>query len=407
MLSVRHPSLFTSLRTFGYGLMPVFHDPVGIGSLVLKVPKEAILAALLRDEVKVYLLADGQGQASHLGVVTAFFEDEDEPLMIATTLFSDDNLLPDIVSVLSQPKFDIYFFDEHDREWLGVRATNSDVDRWRREFETATFAPFDVATCYELANRLKHRFSVRDGNDDRSAFTMLLGERLYVDDLLILDTRPEAHQFREAQSRPAIARLVREDPGPPQERDIAVLLSRAFPAGSIYLNPFRADTDTELTDVLVVTERAVLFIEAKDSPNTAASLNRVIDRKRKAIQKQIEKATKQLQGGLSYARAHDGVTVQTTDGPTTIPLDGRQLLGLVVVREIFDHDQFANSKPVLDLVEHLRLPIMLIDYAGLHMVSLNLRTPERFIDALHNLFDSAIEHGRFPRSVWNGPPPTE
>ena len=236
-----HPSLLTSLRSFGYGLMPVFHEPVGTGSLVLKLPKEAILAARLKNEVKVYLLSDGQGQASHLGVVTAFFDDEDEPLMIATTLFSNDDLLPDLVSVLSQPEFDIYFFDEHDREWLGVRAFNSDVDRWRREFKAATFAPFDLATYGESANRLKHRFSVRDGNDDRSAFTIMLGERLYADDLLILDTRPEAHQFREAQLRPAIARLVREDPGPPQERDIAVLFSRAFPAGSIYLNPFRAD----------------------------------------------------------------------------------------------------------------------------------------------------------------------
>ncbi len=102
MLSIEHPSLLSSLRHFGYGLMPVFHGPVGTGALVLKLPKEAILAARLNNEVKVYLLSDGQGPASHLGVVTAFFEDDDEPLMIATTLFSDDDLLPDLVSVLSQ-----------------------------------------------------------------------------------------------------------------------------------------------------------------------------------------------------------------------------------------------------------------------------------------------------------------
>jgi hypothetical protein len=407
MLSIKHPSLLSSLRHFAYGLMPVFLGPMGTGALVLKLPKEAILAARRNNEVKVYLLSDGQGPASHLGVVTAFFEDEDEPLMIATTLFSGDDLLPDVVSVLSQPEFDIYFFDEHDREWLGVRTINSDVDRFRRELATATFAPFDMATDGNLANRLKHRFAIRDEDDDRSAFTLTLGERLYADNIVILDTRPEAHQFRGAQSRPAIAQLVREDPGPPQERDIAVLFSRAFPAESIYLNPFRADTAKELTDVLVITDREMLFVEAKDSPNTAASLDRSIERKRQTIQKQIEKAAKQLQGGLSYAQDHDGVTIQTADGQTTIPLDGRQLLGLVVIREMFDHDQFANSKPVLDLVDQLQMPVMLIDYAGLHMLSLNLRTPERFIDALHNLFNAAIEHGRFPRSVWNGPPLTE
>jgi len=36
----------------------------------------------------------------------------------------------------------------------------------------------------------------------------------------------KAQHFREAQSRPAITQLVRKDPGPPQERDIAVLFSR-------------------------------------------------------------------------------------------------------------------------------------------------------------------------------------
>ena len=407
MLSIEHPSILLNLRQFRYGLMPVFPEPSGAGALLLKVPKEAILAARLNNEIRVYLLSDGVGPASHLGVVTAFFEDHDEPLMISTVLFSGDHLLTDLVSVLSQAEFDLYFFDEHNREWMGVRVTNPHVDRCRRELGNATFAPFDMATYTDLANRLHHRFAVRDKDDDRLAFTLTLGERLYPDDFMIFDTRPEAHGFREARSRPAIGRLVREDPGPPQERDIAVLFSRAFPAEDIYLNPFREDTAKELTDILVTTERVMLFVEAKDSPNTAASLNRSMERKRQAVQKQIDKAAKQLRGGLSYAKEHGGATVQTADGPSKVPLDGRQLLGLIVVREMFDHDQFANSKPVLDLVEQLQLPIMLIDYAGLHMISLNLRTPERFINALHNLFDAAIEHGRFPRSVWSGPPLSE
>ncbi len=89
-----------------------------------------------------------------------------------------------------------------------------------------------------------------------------------------------------------------------------------------------------------------------------------------------------------------------------VPVNKRQLLGLVVVTEMFDDDQSANSRPVLDLVHVLKLPVMLIDYAGLHMISLNLRTPEAFIEAVHRLFDTAIECGRFPRSTWSGPPLT-
>lgn len=216
--------------------------------------------------------------------------------------------------------------------------------------------------------------------------------------------RAAAYQFQDAHRHVALSQLVREDPGPPQERDIAVMLGRAFPAECIYLNPFRADTNRELTDVLVVTDSVMLFIEAKDSPNTEASLNRPMTRKRLAIQNQIGKATKQLGGGLAYARDNDGVTISTAEGSKTLPVAGRQLLGLVVIREMFDHDQEACSAPVLALKDTVQLPIMLIDYAGLHVISLNLRTPTRFINALHDLFDFALKHGQFPKSVWNGPP---
>lgn len=292
-------------------------------------------------------------------------------------------------TVLSQPQFKLYFFDEHDRELMGLWARHTEVERFRREIGAATFASFDMKTFGDLANRLHRRFSVRDETDDRAAFTLSFEDRLYPDDQAML------------------AELVREDPGPPQERDIAVMIGRAFPPDAIYLNPFRADTGKELTDVLIITDKVMLLIEAKDSPNTAVSLDRSLDRKRLTIQKQIVKAAKQLKGGLTYAKEADGVVIVTDDGPKTVPLEGRQLLGLVVIREMFDHDQQANSDPVLALVDEIQLPLMLIDYPGLHAITTNLRTPARFLGALHDLFDMALEHGRFPRSVWSGPPASD
>jgi len=403
MLSTNHPYLLPDLRQLRYGVMPV-KWPDGTVALVLKVTKEAILAARLRGELKVYLFSDPDQSDRHLGIVTASFDDHEEPLTVVTALFDGDELLADVTAALSQAEFDAYFFDEHDRELMGVRVCNADASRFRGEVAAAGFAPFDLETYGALAERLAQRFAIRDAADDLAAFTLTLGERLYPDDLVLYDTRPEAYAFRDAHQRPAISGLVREDPGPPQERDIAVMLGRVFPAESIYLNPFRADTGKELSDVMVVTEKVMLFIETKDSPNTAASLGRTMDRKRLTIQNQIEKATKQLKRALVYARETDGVVIAGRPEPTAVPLAGRQLLGLIVVREMFDHDQVANSEPVLAMIDELQLPIMLIDYPGLHVVSQNLRTPARFLNALHDLFDMALEHGQFPRSVWNGPP---
>lgn len=401
MLSIDHPHLMGHLRLFRYGLMPVIVQG-GEHFLIIKATKEGVLAVRQKAGFKVYLLGDKPDH--HLGVVTAFFDDHDEPLTLTTALFEGDELTGDIDAVLSQPEFKVYFVDEQDRELMGVRVANASADRFHDTMAKATFEPLDLDTFGEVLERLSHRFSIRQAADDAAAYELSVLQHLYPEDLVIMDTRPAANSFNGAHLRPALTALVREDPGPPQERDIAVMLGRVFPPQDIYLNPFRADTDKELIDVLVVTDKVMLFIEAKDSPNTPTSLDRSLDRKRQTIQNQIIKATKQLKGALTYAQGDDGVVIKSDTNSLTLPLAGRQLLGLVVIREMFDDRQIANSAPVLDMVDEIQLPLMLIDYPGLHMVSLNLRTPALFLDALHNLFDTALEHGQFPRSIWSAPP---
>jgi hypothetical protein len=404
MLSIDHPHLMSHLQLFRYGLMPVIVAG-GEHFLIVKASKEGILAARHKAGFKVYLLSDGRSQ--QLGVVTAFFDDHDEPLTLTTALFDGDELTRDIDAVLSQPEFKVYFVDEQDRELMGVRVANPGAGRFREMMAKANFQPLDLDTFGEVVERLSQRFSIRDAADDEAAFGLTVLEHLYPEDLVIMDARPAANHFHGAHLRPAFTELVREDPGPPQERDIAVMLGRVFPPDSIYLNPFRTDTDKELIDVLVVTDKVMLFIEAKDSPNTPASLDRSLHRKRQTIQNQIIKATKQLKGALNYAQAADGVVIKAEPEPLTLPLAGRQLLGLVVIREMFDDRQVVNSAPILDIVDEIQRPLMLIDYPGLHMVSLNLRTPAQFLGALHNLFDTALEHGQFPRSTWSAPPLTD
>lgn len=404
MLSIHHPHLMSHLQLFRYGLMPII-TTAGEHFLIIKATKEGILAARQKNGFKIYLLSEEPGR--FLGLVTAFFDDHDQPLTLMTALFDGDEMTGDIEAVLSQPEFKVYFVDEQNRELLGVRVANSDAGRFRETMARAAFEPLDLDTCGEVVARLSQRFSIRDEIDDEAAFVLSVQEHLYPEDLVIMDTRPAANSFNGAHQRPAVTQLVREDPGPPQERDIAVMLGRVFPPENIFLNPFRSDTDKELCDLLVVTDKVMLFIEAKDSPNTPASLDRSLERKRQTIQNQIIKATKQLKGALTYARSADGVVIKAAPEPLHIALAGRQLLGLVVIREMFDDSQVANSEPILDMVDELQLPLMLIDYPGLHMISLNLRTPARFVGALHTLFDTALEHGQFPRSVWSAPPLTE
>ena len=179
----------------------------------------------------------GAGPPSHLGLITAFFDDPDEPLTVKSPQFVGDDFLRDITELLSQPEFDVYFFDEHDRELMGVRAYNTDAGRFRAEIKSANFARYVRADFPAVLRRLEHRFSVRDAEDDARAFTITLGERLDPDDFVFIDGRDEAYQFQGADQSVAATGLEREEPGPFQERDIAVMLGRIFDGQCIYFEP--------------------------------------------------------------------------------------------------------------------------------------------------------------------------
>jgi hypothetical protein len=403
-LSIEHPELLPHLKTLGYGLQPVFHRGRGKHFLVVKVTKEMILTARLNREFKVYLLGDDQGPTSHLGFITAFFDDPDEPLAIKSPQFAGDDLLKDLSSLLSQSEFEVYFFDEHDREMMGVHASNADAARFRAEMERATFAFYEREEFSAILRRLEHRFGVRNADDDANAFTISLGENLYPDDFVLIDGRDEAYQFQGADQSPAATSLEREEPGPFQERDIAVMLGRVFDGGCIFLNPTRDDTEKELTDVLVYTDDVMMFVQAKDSPNTEASLRRSVERKRSAICAHIEKASKQLKGAIGHAKKNGAVTIRTANGCVTLPVEDRQLFGLVVVREMFDDEYGPCSAPVLEVVHALQLPAVLLDYSGLHIMAQNLRTPARFINGFGNMFELATKRGEFPKPAWFGLP---
>lgn len=407
LLSIEHPELLPHLKTLGYGLLPVFHRGDQRHLLVVKVTKEMILTARLNGEFKIYLLGDDQGPGSHLGLISAFFDDPDEPLTIKSPQFEGDELLKDLTSLLSQDEFEVYFFDEQDREMMGVRASNPGAGRFRKDIASASFAGYTREGFPAILRRLEERFSVRDEADDDHALTIKLGERLYPDDFMFIDGRDEVYRFQGADSSVAATSLEREIPGPFQERDIAVMLGRVFDGESIYLNPIRDDTGKELTDVLVVTDKMMVFVQAKDSPNTEAALRRTVERKRTAIRAHIDKAAKQLKGAMGYARKNGSVVIRTDDGPVTLPVGDRQLLGLVVVREMFDDDYAACSAPVLAAVQALELPAVLLDYSGLHIMAQNLRTPARFINGLGDMFEMAIDRDEFPKPAYFGPPPTD
>jgi len=266
MLSSKFPSIINHLRQLGYGLQPVQVPPDGHFILIIKMHKEAILTARLNQQIKLYLVPDTSKQGKSLGLITAFFDDHNEPITLTAPLFSGDAMLHDLAILLGQEAFDLYFFDEHDRELTGVRVQNADAARLREAMGNTRFPVLDLDRVPAIWDALSGWFVLRDAGDDERAFVIELGERLYPDAFVTIDSREKASSFHGADARAAVTSLEREAPGPFQERDIAALLHRAFPAEAIFLNPIREDSRTEFADVLVVTGKSCCSSKRRTVP---------------------------------------------------------------------------------------------------------------------------------------------
>lgn len=298
------------LQDFDYGLMPIYLPKEDKYILVIKATKEGILTVSTNNAFKVYLIKSSAQSPSYLGLVTAFFDDHDEPLTIITPLFSGDDMLTNITHLFSQKSFEVYFFDENNYEFLGATVQNPSFNKFSKEIDVAVFPEFQQFKVLDTWKNIEKQFGLRTANDDSNAYEIKLTDRLYPDDMMIIDAIEPSHNFTDQEKSVAELSLEREDdPGSMQEKDIAKLLAKVFEPKDIYLNPYRAYTKRELTDLLIVTDKIMFFIQAKDSPNTKDMLQRSIDRKHNTIRGHIKKATNQMRGVLTYARGHKGVTI--------------------------------------------------------------------------------------------------
>lgn len=388
----------------GYGLLPLHFVGTDKFALIVKTTKEAILTARLNQEMKLYLVPDGAKEVCSLGLITAFFDDYDEPLVLFTPMYTGDQLQSDLIGVLSQPAFDVFFFDENRREIMGVRVRVNNAAQVLTALQQARFKRLKLESVGKDLEAMGSWFGSRSEMDDAAAFQLQFEGDLYPDDLLFIDTNPEAYDFNGAEGNPAVTSLERREPGAFQERDIVAFLKRAFPADAIFLNPVRLDTGREFSDVLCLTDDILLVVQAKDSPNTEATLRRDINRKRAVIRSHIEKAAQQLRGALSFAKELNELKVSTSSGDHSLNIRGRAICGLVVVRELFDDDYRSCSAAVLSASRECALPCVLTDFSALHMMTMHLKSPARIMNGLVQLYEFGVENGEYPKPRFLGPP---
>lgn len=397
-LTIMHPEILSLLKDVGVG---VFVARIrGKYLLVVKASKEIILTAKANKGFHFYLAPIEVDSKKTLVLMTAFFDSEDEPLIIGTPLLENDVATIYFLEFLRSDAFEVFFFDEHNRELLSYKASGN-LTAMRDRIVSVTLLNADAVK--QMLDKAEIWFGLRNERDDEDAVSVTLTEPLFPDDFVVMDLEYEKHRFKGTQSF-SFTSLERKEPGAYQELDIVFLLQRVYEANRIFLNPKKAVDDEELVDVMVIGNEAVLLIQAKDSPNTEKILRTTVRRKRIKSLSQLKEGASQLRGAISEIKRNSLVRLKYGDEIVEVDLSGKQLIGVVVVKELFNDSFDEYGSVIFDLIKKTQTPVVFFDYPELNMMALHCNAEDKFLNVMHQIFSIAMEDGEFPRVRYSGRP---
>src|SRR5690606_15645062 len=100
------------------------------------------LAARVRRSFAMYVAPVRVDHLGSIALITAFFDVPDEPLIIRSPMFAEDEHSQRLVKLLQAPEVDVHFFDEHAREMLAYRSQILMPGVTRKRLEQAQFGKY-------------------------------------------------------------------------------------------------------------------------------------------------------------------------------------------------------------------------------------------------------------------------
>lgn len=377
------------------GLVALYSLATNKRVLVVKSSKEILLASKLRKELKVYLVTFSSQGEKTLGLVTAIFDDPDEPLFIGTPLIAD-GACEDLRETLLQSEIDIHFFDELGRELLGYKASVTMPQATRTLLENVRFFSGTNNLIRTMLDGFLTFMGERTSDDDAAAVTVSLGESTVPEDIFIMELRPDKNAFHGSPSVRHTS-LVRPEPGQLQEWDIIDLLQRSFESSSIFHAPLKSTDGEEIADVIVVTETHILAVQAKDSPNTECIANNKLSRKRAVALKNLTKALAQVRGAIRYLRSASQLLMTCGEKEFAVSTKGKTLISLVISKELFSDQYDEYSKLIGSVAMDTGVPCIALDYMEFIQFTSHVMGPEPFFEVLYSIHKFGQECGQYPR----------
>ncbi|MEI7228668.1 hypothetical protein [Pectobacterium carotovorum] len=389
MLSLHNPRIKDILEQHDIGLLALRTDADKL-ILILKMSKEALLAMKTCNGFKLsFVEYEVNGIRAH-ALLTLIYDIPDEPLSLTSTLY-DIEQSKDLIELLSQEEFQIYGFDEHNREFFGHLAKIEDAEKFQ-EFKKSLILrarQSDVESDFENIVNV-HYHTAKDKNA-QNTFSVDFTSPIYTEFSHFIDTT-NLICTPSSELRPLYYTLERKEPGDQQELDIFLLLERIFPDDDIFLNPMRLDNGEEFSDILVITEEHALIIQAKDSPNIVSSLSTSIDRKKSKTLSHLDKAARQLTGAINHAKQNRILKFKLNDEIIEVDLLDRKLVGLAIVKELFDEDRPAYMENLIKPFKSTGTPCSALSYMDLHYYSCHVDA-KIFFDVLDKTHSEGVKKG--------------
>ncbi|WP_258198525.1 hypothetical protein [Pseudomonas entomophila] len=360
--------------------------------LIIKASKETILTAKVNGEFKFYLAPVQIGGKSCLAVITAFFDDPDNPLTILSPLIVSERLPQDLERL--PDAFNVCFFDEQNREVFACKA-DAELTDFRKALQACVKAARSEGS--HLMECAERWFAQRTECDDLKAFTVKLNDILCPRELAHYNLREDDHRYLGSRGF-SCTTLRRPEPGSQQELDIVMLLQRVYAPSRIVHSPTKVTDNEELVDIAVAGAHYTLLIQAKDSPNTDQTLRTSLARKQSKSVSQLKGGLSQLGGAVSCIRRTTSLELKLAEkDKLDIDLSARPLIGVVIVKELFPGKFDAYSDLAIKTMKKLRLPVVFFDYPEFERMTRHCTSEAELISAFDQILEVAIETGIYPR----------
>lgn len=395
MLSILHPEILSYVKQLPIGLMPVEIKADSIPKLIIKSSKELILTAKLRKGFSVYLIPYEIPGVKSVAFLAAFFDDPVHPLTTGGALIKE-LAGRELSKLFLSHQVDVHFFNELGWEMLAYRAEFKSTKRHRELLRSAVLPSVKGLDQSAILTEMTNWFSATLAKDDHDAIRVVFKEKLMPDDVFHIDMSDDNHRYHGAPLVSSTS-LEREEPGSFQEKEIIALLHRVFPAEEIYLAPLRTYDREEMVDILVVTDKIVLLIQAKDSPNVEKIVNNKISRKVSASHKALRAAVGQIKGAITYMRRSSDFVVLVNGSEVKLDLNGKNIYGLAIIKELFSNEYDDYTPPMLELYAKTGIPCIPLSYGEVHQYTSYIDNEKSFFEAFMKVFNHGLESGIFPR----------